>query len=560
MTIPNPFRDGNDGWDNPIPIGDNNHLPEYPINTYPAWIANQATQVAQELQLPIDLPAMIAATALSICCQTHADINIQGTWTEPLNTYLITSMPPSAGKSPAFKAMLKPIEHYEQELIDQATPERDRVDTLRKILIKQQTAAINKGETAQALAIGDDLRDQPEIAIPRLMADDITPEKIPPMLEEQGGKLALVSTEGGVFGMMTGRYSDKTNLDVYLKSWSGDTIRVDRVGRPDSIVKTPAITIGVTVQPHIIQALAETPELRGRGLTARFMFSLPVDYVGTRNMRRESTWNPDIANTYHDHMIRLARKATAGETRHLTLGDQARHQYLDWRQSHEQRLGPAGDLRPMAEWVTKLQSTTVRLAALLHLATDNDTNVIDGDVMRNAIMVGDYWEAHARAAHQEWGTDPILRTARTILDWLVREDLKTFTVRDTYRACRKEMMRAADAVDPLALLVDNGWIQPVNDMPITVGRRGKESAGFVTHPRLITLRPPYDHSASTNLAPCPKSLNSQKVVILSLAENLQEHGNPGHEGHGANRTNVRPVDNAPYSDQNLFADPPESTP
>ena len=285
---PNPFRDG-DGWETPIPLGDTEQLPTYPIHTYPTWIADQATQVAQELQLPIDLPAMIAVTALSICCQTYADVNVQGTWTEPLNTYTITSMPPSAGKSPAFKAMLKPIEHYEQELIDEATPERDRVDTHRKILLKQQTVAINKGETALALLLGDELRDMPEIVIPRLMADDITPEKIPPMLEEQGGRLALVSTEGGVFGMMTGRYSDKANLDVYLKSWSGDTIRVDRVGRADSVVKHPAITIGVTVQPHIIQSLAETPELRGRGLTARFMFSLPVDYVGHRNMMREST-------------------------------------------------------------------------------------------------------------------------------------------------------------------------------------------------------------------------------------------------------------------------------
>jgi hypothetical protein len=546
----NPFRNNGTGWETPIPLGDTGPLPEYPIHTHPTWIADQATQVAQELQLPVDLPAMIAITALSICAQGHADINIQGTWTEPLNTYTITSMPPSAGKSPAFKAMLKPINDYEQHLIDEATPERDRTDTLRKILIKQQSQAISKGETAQALTLGDELRELPEIAIPRLMADDITPEKIPPMLEEQGGKLALVSTEGGVFGMMTGRYSDTANLDVYLKSWSGDTIRVDRVGRPDSVVKHPAITVGVTVQPHIIRALAETPELRGRGLTARFMFSLPTDYVGRRNMKRISTWNPRISDHYHTEMTSLAR-TTSQQQRHLTLNDEARHLFLDWRQSHEQRLTPAGDLRPMAEWVTKLQSTVTRLAALLHLANRQEHDQVGPQTMQHAIEVGDYWEAHAAAAHQEWGTDPVLRSARSILDWLVKEQPEMFTIRDTYRACRKTIERADDAVEPLTLLVDNGWIKTINDHPIAVGRRGKESVGFVPHPDITTLRPPVDHSTSTNLAPCPESLNNQKEVILSLSEFSGKYQDARTQGHGANSIDTErsndhnpPVDNS----------------
>ena len=45
--------------------------------------------------------------------------------------------------------------------------------------------------------------------IPRLVADDITPEAAASLLAEQGGRLAIISAEGGIFDIIAGRYSQQ---------------------------------------------------------------------------------------------------------------------------------------------------------------------------------------------------------------------------------------------------------------------------------------------------------------------------------------------------------------
>ena len=59
--------------------------------------------------------------------------------------------------------------------------------------------------------------------IPRLLADDITPEAAASLLAEQGGPLAIISAEGGIFDIIAGRYSSKAipNMDLWLKAQLG---------------------------------------------------------------------------------------------------------------------------------------------------------------------------------------------------------------------------------------------------------------------------------------------------------------------------------------------------
>ena len=76
---------------------------------------------------------------------------------------------------------------------------------------------------------------------------------------------------------MAGRYNQAagSNLGVYLKSHAGDLLKVDRRGGPPEYVERPCLTIGLTVQPEVLQGLADRPGFRGRGLLARFLYSLP---------------------------------------------------------------------------------------------------------------------------------------------------------------------------------------------------------------------------------------------------------------------------------------------
>lgn len=541
MTDPDEyFRQRLNGeWPDPTPLGANLPRPTFPVEMLPDWMRDHVVQVAEEFQFPPDLPAQLAITALSIITARRAEVVVQGTWREPLNTYLVTSMPPSAAKSPAFKAMLGWLDHWEAELIDRTAPERDRVETQRAILEKLKTKAINAGSTAEALALGDEIRELPDIPAPRLMADDATPEKLTEMLAEQDGRMALLSTEGGVFELMTGRYSDKSNLDVYLKAWSGDSIRVDRIGRKSSVVLHPALTIGLTVQPDVIAKLADHPELAGRGLTARPMYAFPKSNIGYRDMSKPPSIDEAVAGRYEHRMLELAEQLQAGDREDvIAFTPEALAAYSEWRQGMEDRCRPGGDLFDMQQWVTKLGSTTARLAGLLTVADGADA--VDEPTAQRAITIGRYWEAHARIAYSMWITDATATLANALIDWIATEDCRRFTLRDAYRAMRAHT--AEEVADALGELVDNGWLRVVDNRPLIVGKRGTPSPELETHPRFVTLsQQSWPHGRM--------SLKDQNSLTSSSSVDGDEDEDPGtsgHEGHDASR--LPSVDNSPTAD------------
>src|SRR5439155_10718776 len=120
---------------------------------------------------------------------------------------------------------------------------------------------------------------------PRLIADDITSERVVTCLHGNSGRIAILSAEGDIFDVMAGRYSDGApNIGVFLKGHSGDPIRVDRVGRPPEFIPRPAITMGLTVQPEVLRGLMVKPGFRGRGLLGRFFYSLPTSFMGRRDV------------------------------------------------------------------------------------------------------------------------------------------------------------------------------------------------------------------------------------------------------------------------------------
>src|SRR5262249_39118587 len=117
-----------------------------------------------------------------------------------------------------------------------------------------------------AVRLARELAEMRPPVLPRLMADDTSPEKLATLLSDHGGRMAVLSPEGGVFDIMAGRYSKSNapNFDVFLKGHAGDTRRVDRILRPAEYVERPALTLGLALQPEVIRSLSEQKGFRGR--------------------------------------------------------------------------------------------------------------------------------------------------------------------------------------------------------------------------------------------------------------------------------------------------------
>jgi len=137
---------------------------------------------------------------------------------------------------------------------------------------------------------------------PRVFVDDITPEALVQVLAEQDGCTSLLSSEGGIFATLAGRYSQNVpNVDAVLKAHDGrEPIRVSRKNTADVNVEAPCLTFALAIQPSVLAELGGKAEFRDRGLVARFLYSVPTSLVGSRNMRVGESDISDTDGTFTD--------------------------------------------------------------------------------------------------------------------------------------------------------------------------------------------------------------------------------------------------------------------
>lgn len=508
-------------WPEPIPLGATHQLPAFPVHVLPEWAAEHAAAVADDIQAPVDLTAMLALGALSTLTAGHIRINIHNQWSEHTNLYLVVIMPPSTGKSPAYKAMCGPIyelqDEYQRMVRAAVAANLDKIDALEAQLAKAKKA--DDIDERRLAHIREQLflaREQPT-HLPELILDDATPEALGKAVADNQGPVAIHSTEGGLFDMMTGRYSERANLDIYLKGWSGDRLSVHRIGREANVANEVVLTIVLTVQPDVIRALADRPELAGRGVTARFMYSHPVDVLGRRDRRFRDI--PQTGTKYADRLLEIGRQMLSWQhPATLTLAPEAKTMFEQWIQATEARKLPYGDLRDMAEWSSKLESSTLRVAAILHIAHGyNHTEQVSGNTMRLALEVAAYWLAHAAFVHDLWGSNQQVQDARVVAGWLASQE--HVTVRDIHEKHKKRFKKVEDVLPVLEMLAEHYWVRTADGGPIATTRNQGRAGGRKSVE--ILVNPNAANAANGNAANAANAApKDSKKESISLSESV----------------------------------------
>ena len=208
----------------------------FPIDALPKDLADYVSAVAESTQTPIDMAGALSLSALSVCLQGKYKIQGKADWLEPLNTYLLAIAPPSERKSAVQHAMVKPINDFEIEYNKRNAASVEANKMQKRILERRQKAiedalAKGKAEPEELTQIAQEITDFVEVRPLQLYVDDITTEKLVSVLSANQGRAALISSEGGIFDTLAGIYTKNVNIDVMLKGYSGDPIRVDRIGR-----------------------------------------------------------------------------------------------------------------------------------------------------------------------------------------------------------------------------------------------------------------------------------------------------------------------------------------
>jgi hypothetical protein len=480
----------------PIPLHDV-RTPLMPSGLLTGWLGEMVEAVSAATETPRELAVTFSLAAVATVCQKRFAVRVEPGYFEPLNVWTIGASVPGTRKSAVMCAFTAELARWEQEQRQLMEPEIKRATSAVKTMQARAEklrakAAGSPNPTEVATLLAEIARIEAELpqipTVPRLIAEDVTPEHLGTMMAANGERMGMFSDEGGVFDNLAGRYSNNVpNLDLFLKSYSGSHVRVDRGSRPSVSLNFPALTLGLSPQPDVLRGLASKPGFAGRGLLDRPLYLLPPHRLGYRSLEPQPV--PEPVRAAYARNVRDLIGIPAGEDGQphvLTLSPAAGTAWKAFQREVETMLRPEGSLSgALLGWGGKLPGNVARLAGLLHCADRTFRAVtereIGGTTMESAIALGRTYMGHARVVFREMGADPAMVIARRLWDRIEKRKLETFTARELWMPLRAAYKKVLDIEPGLELLVDHNLIAEPHQADFM--RRGRPTRTFKTHPK-----------------------------------------------------------------------------
>ncbi len=485
-------------WPVLVPL-DAPNLPRLDLSHLPSWAGDYAGALAKATETPSELAAGMVLVACATAAARTLRVMVNPGYFEPCNLWAVVALPPGNRKSAVQSATTSPLldwEHDQAEILEaeiiRITSERKtleaRAKELRNKSAKEKDTNKAKELAREAAAIEAELPDIP--VQPQIWTSDATPEKLGVLLAEHGECMAWLSSEGGVFDLLAGRYSGGIpNLDLVLKAHSGDPERVDRGSRKTVFLRSPRLSIGLSPQPDVLRGLSTKPGFRGRGLLGRFLYLLPPSPLGFRTL--ETSPIPESVTRAYEKGLRAmldwepATNEQGQPLPHiLRLSEEAYSEWLAFARAVETQMQPGKDMEHFADWAGKAPGAAARLAGVLHGIKHAHGRpweaTITADTMNDALEIMAVISRHSLAALDMMGADPIIASARLVRDWVERGRHARFTVREAFNSLRSPFPHVQNLRDALNVLEERGYIEII-ELP-------KEGPGRPPSP-IVRVRP-----------------------------------------------------------------------
>ena len=447
-----------------------------PKEIFTGWFGDMVASVSNATETPIELPALLGLSVVASVCQRKFVVELEQNYQEPLNIWTVVALEPGNRKTAVLQAMSKPLMEWEHEAIEQVSAEITKKEAERK----NQEAQINSLRSQYARSSGSDMDDcgkeivhlestLPVIpSIPRLWAQDITPEKLGQLMAENDESMSVMSDEGGIFDILAGRYNGGIpNLDVFLQSHAGSPVKVDRGSRKTVQMQSPALTFGLSPQPEVLKSLTSKPGFRGRGLLARFLYALPESRLGFRLLNCEPVPS-NVSNEYQRGIRSLldVKPATNSygeiEPYTLKLTPKAYELWKEFQKEVEKDMRDGEMFEHIKDWAGKLPGVVGRLAGLLHCvehANEQPWSIeINGETLEHTLNLAAVLSRHALAAFDLMGADNDLNSARKVWQWIEKNRKESFSARDCFDALKGTFKRMSDINPAFDVLIERHHI------------------------------------------------------------------------------------------------------
>ena len=451
-------------------------MPKFPIGALPDVIEDYVKAVSENSQTSVDMAAVIGLGVLAVCLQGKYKVEGSPGYYEPLSLYTVVIAPPGERKSSVMRSMTKFLYEYEEEFnksrsneIRENHAQREALELRISGLQKKMEKNITESMEQELGNLKDELDALPKMEYKRFFADDCSSEALTSLLAKNNGVFSVMSTEGGIFDIMSGRYSSKSNIDVWLKGHCGDSIYVDRMSRTAEYIEHPALSAILSIQPSVLEEIMTNTTMNGRGLIARFLYSSPPSRIGTRVFNAPAI-PMNVQEDYRHLIYRLMSIPVKEECETLRLSDRAMLIMTEYFEEHEKFL--AGEGQAISDWASKYIGTVLRLAGLIHaVEMEENQTEISALALSDAIEIGKYFLAHAMYAYSMMGTDLSIQKANFVIAKLKKKNITEIKRSELFGICRGKFFKKTEDIFPtLDLLESHGYVIIEEKTRHTAGR------------------------------------------------------------------------------------------
>lgn len=376
----------------------------YPTAALHDAIEKALLEVQRNLQAPYALIGGSFLTAMSIACQSDADIEFPTKQKRPAAIYVATIADSGERKTATDSIVMAPI--YDHDVAQKTANEQMLVayqaelrywHTVDTFIQRKIMKALSNGEDASQLReewaahVGNEPI-KPERN--RIIHQSITERPLMEALRGEGKSIAILSDEGEIV-LKGGALNKLASLN---KAWDGPKVLTFERADDSIEVTSPRVTLSFMVQEKIFEEfMSKRGQLaRGSGFLARFLISRPVSTQGFRYMSlNEPVW--EHLNVFH---ARVAELLSATDTRRkvgdisrkvLSFSPEAKSLWVRVQNDIEPQLQAGGPLASVRDFASKFLEISGRVAGIFHHFTGQAGDVISMETLQRALDVADWY-------------------------------------------------------------------------------------------------------------------------------------------------------------------------
>ncbi|MEO1024687.1 MAG: DUF3987 domain-containing protein [Pseudomonadota bacterium] len=470
------------------PIPPAPHLPlEVCLNArLAAWVRS----AAQAKGAPDDYVFSGLLAVCASCIGNSRWVTPWSGWAEPSVVWIANIGLPSAGKTPALQAVVKPLEDIQSRLRKEADEEREIWAERAEVAKMQEAAwrdevraAIKSGETTPTMPSGCDPGEEPHA--PRLVIKDSTIEKLGAILSRQPrGTLQFRDELSGWLEGMP-RYSSGSDRPFWLEAFNGQGYVFERIGRDPVAIERLAASVLGGIQPDRLKTLLFKAD--DDGLLSRMA---PI-WPAPAPISRPGPWTDEgligkiLERLYGLKMV----EDETGETRPwlVPFSEPARDEMDKFRILVREWETDAEGL--LLSFIGKMPGLCARLALILTYldwATTGDgpepAEISAAYFGKAAHLIEAYLLPMASRSYSS-GSIPKAQRSALALVALIRENRwRTFTSREVTRSWRQGLKDASEINPAISILEDGDCIKAV--APDAGPKGGRPVRSFLVNPAL----------------------------------------------------------------------------